>query len=276
MLGKLTKYEFKATARVLLPAYLALLIITVLGKVLLSIPPVQNLLNGVIAGIFIVVYMLLIMGVLFLTFFISVQRFYKNLLGDEGYLMHTLPVKASSHIWAKLITSGIWYLASGVLVVTAILLLVMDTESYAKLPGFLADFFEALGRLNIHGWLFLIEFAAVLLMEILSTILMFYVSMAIGQLFGKQKLLGSILTYIGLTFVLQIIALAAMVIVGTVGADFFVQMGTTEFMAHLDSSTAPIMLLHGILLTALAINLACGAGCFLGSRYLLAKKLNLE
>ena len=276
MLGKLTKYEFKATARVLLPAYLALLLITVLGKVLLSVPPVQNVLNGGIAGLFIIIYILLIIGVLFLTFFISVQRFYRNLLGDEGYLMHTLPVKASTHIWAKLITSGVWYLASGILVVTAILLLVMDAESYAKLPNFFAEFFEVLGRLNVHGWLFLIEFTVILLVEILSTILMFYVSMAIGQLFGKQKLLGSILTYIGLTFVLQIIALAAMVIVGTTGADFFVQMGTSEFMAHLDSSTTPIMLLHSILLTALAINLACGAGCFFGSRYLLAKKLNLE
>ena len=98
MLGKLTKYEFKATARVLLPAYLALLLVTVLGKVLLAVPPVQEALNGAIAGFFVVIYMLMIMGVLFLTFFISVQRFYKNLLGDEGYLMHTLPVKVSTHI----------------------------------------------------------------------------------------------------------------------------------------------------------------------------------
>jgi hypothetical protein len=40
------------------------------------------------------------------------MRFYRNLLGDEGYLMHTLPVKALyEHVLAKLITSirsGCW------------------------------------------------------------------------------------------------------------------------------------------------------------------------
>ena len=276
MLGKLTKYEFKATARVLLPAYLALLLVTVLGKVLLAVPPVQEALNGAIAGFFVVIYMLMIMGVLFLTFFISVQRFYKNLLGDEGYLMHTLPVKVSTHIWAKLLTSGVWYLASGVLVVAAILLLAFDTESLAKLPGFFAELFQALSHLNINGWLFLVEFSVLLLAELLTTILMFYVSMAIGQLFGRQKLLGSILTYIGITFVLQIVAIVAMAIVGAAGSDFFFKMGTSDFMMDLQTSTTPLLLLHGALLTALVINLLCGAGCFLGTRYLLAKKLNLE
>lgn len=276
MLGKLTKYEFKATARVFLPAYLALLLVTVLGKVILSVPPVQNAFNGAIAGIFIVVYMLMIMAVLFLTFFISVQRFYKNLLGDEGYLMHTLPVKASSHIWAKLITSSVWYLASGILVVAAILLLAIDAESLAKLPGFLAEFGEALSRLGVHGWLFLIELVVVLLVEMVSTILMFYVSMAIGQLFGKQKLLGSILTYIGLTFVLQIVAIIAMIAIGTFGSDLFVKLNSSEFLMSIEAGNASLMILHGAMLAALAINLLCGAGCFLGTRYLLAKKLNLE
>ncbi len=276
MLAKLIKYEFKATARVFLPAYLALLLVTVLGKVLLSIPPVQQLLNGAVAGIFVVIYTLFIIGVLFLTFFISVQRFYRNLLGDEGYLMHTLPVKPSTHIWAKLITSSVWYVASGVLVVAAILLLAMNMESYRKLPEFIALFFEAMGRLGIHGWLLVVEVVVLILIEILSSILMFYVSMGIGQLFGKQKLLGSILAYIGLTFVLQIVAVVGMVIVVAVGADVFASSSQLEIMLESISSKEPLMILHGIFLTALGINVVWGVGCFLGTRYLLAKKLNLE
>ena len=160
--------------------------------------------------------------------------------------------------------------------VAAILLLAFDTESLAKLPGFFAELFQALSHLNINGWLFLVEFSVLLLAELLTTILMFYVSMAIGQLFGRQKLLGSILTYIGITFVLQIVAIVAMAIVGAAGSDFFLKMGTSDFMMDLQTSTTPLLLLHGALLTALVINLLCGAGCFLGTRYLLAKKLNLE
>ena len=36
---------------------------------------------------------------------IQIQRFSKNLLGDEGYLMFTLPASVSQHITAKLVVA---------------------------------------------------------------------------------------------------------------------------------------------------------------------------
>ena len=41
-----------------------------------------------------------------------VQRFYGNLLGREGYLMHTLPVTEAQLVGAKLISGTVWSVCS--------------------------------------------------------------------------------------------------------------------------------------------------------------------
>ena len=55
-----------------------------------------------------------------LCFVSTVQRFYKNLLGREGYLMHTLPVTETQLILSKLLTSMVWVLCSGLVGIVCI------------------------------------------------------------------------------------------------------------------------------------------------------------
>ena len=45
-----------------------------------------------------------------------IQRFYKNLLRDEGYLMLTLPASVHQQVWSKLIVSSVWFIITGVVV----------------------------------------------------------------------------------------------------------------------------------------------------------------
>nr|MBP9921366.1 ABC transporter permease [Proteiniclasticum sp.] len=47
-------------------------------------------------------------GIMVMTFILIVTRFDRNLLGDEGYLMFTLPAKTSTLITAKLLTAILW------------------------------------------------------------------------------------------------------------------------------------------------------------------------
>ena len=99
MLSKLMKYEFKATGRTLLPLYGALLGFALINRILFrgSLDETINETFGTIGNIanFISVfaYGCTMAAVFVVTFFVIVQRFYKNILGDEGYLMNTLPVK---------------------------------------------------------------------------------------------------------------------------------------------------------------------------------------
>jgi len=128
MLARLMKYEIKATARWLLPLYGTILIFALINRFTLfspvmvfnstyteySIPnqPVFSIVKGIASALFMLIYVLLFVGVFVATLIITIQRYYKNLLGDEGYLMFTLPVKSWQHILNKLLVSLLWYLLS--------------------------------------------------------------------------------------------------------------------------------------------------------------------
>ena len=58
------------------------------------------------------------MGVMSLV--VMIQRFYKNVLGDEGYLTLTLPVNVHEILWSKLIVSFVWFLATGLIAIASV------------------------------------------------------------------------------------------------------------------------------------------------------------
>ncbi len=95
MLGKLIKYEIKATARTFLPLFAALLISAGIYKLISALSAKAPQAPEIIS---LILYNIILVGVFVMTFVVMVQRFYKNLLSDEGYLMFTLPVKAWKHI----------------------------------------------------------------------------------------------------------------------------------------------------------------------------------
>jgi type IV secretory pathway VirB3-like protein len=86
MLGKLLKYEFKATSRIFLPMFGALLIVAAFSRLFMSLS------FDVPSVIGVTVSVIMIIGIIVMTFLLTIQRFNKNLLGSEGYLMFTLPV----------------------------------------------------------------------------------------------------------------------------------------------------------------------------------------
>ena len=138
MLGKLIKYELRATRRTMLPLYAALLVIALLTRLSMSSLFVQNgmahhgLLNFIAVALG-TAFGLLTFAVGFITLFLMAQRFQKNLLGDEGYISFTLPVTASQNIAAKLITSIVWFFSSFVVEILATIIL---TAQMRFLPHF--------------------------------------------------------------------------------------------------------------------------------------------
>ena len=124
MLGKLIKYEFKSTSRLMWYLYGALIIIGGLMGIMfrtnesgessamgyISMFGITGN-NDTLTTIFVIltgVYALLVQAIFIMTVIMIVSRFYKNLLGGEGYLMHTLPVKTHNLIISKGIVAIIW------------------------------------------------------------------------------------------------------------------------------------------------------------------------
>ena len=91
MLKKLLKYEFKATARTYGGMYLALLAASVLfGGSVWRWNGTNSDAYSTLVGLLSLVYTAVIIGTVVVTIMTIVQRFYRNLLGREGYLKHSL------------------------------------------------------------------------------------------------------------------------------------------------------------------------------------------
>ena len=161
MLKKLLKYEFKATARTYGGMYLALLAASVLfGGSVRRWNGTNSDTYSTLVGLLSLVYTAVIIGTVVVTIMTIVQRFYRNLLGREGYLMHTLPVTETQLVTSKLISSTVWSLCSilaaclsfGILAV----LMMADMDLLGQLPlmwSIIREAFDAITWSSGWRWL---------------------------------------------------------------------------------------------------------------------------
>lgn len=128
MLKQLLKYEFKATGRTYGGLYLALVALAVLSGFSLRSSSKDNF-----ASLLLFAYMVVAVAVAVVSVMTIVTRFTRNLLGREGYLMHTLPVTESQLILSKLISSVVWMLCSSIVGIFsfAVMLLALSLNSAA-------------------------------------------------------------------------------------------------------------------------------------------------
>ena len=209
MLKQLLKYEFKATKSLYFGLYLALALLSVVLGVSFRqenarahSTSFQNL-----EVILMVLYLSVIFAIAVLCFVSTVQRFYKNLLGREGYLMHTLPVTETQLILSKLLTSMVWVLCSGLVgivcitgmvsigVLDAEVLGTVDWDSWKQLWGMLY------GELGAKFWLVMFWTILINLARLADLILCVYAACMIAHQFKKQTMVVGILAFIGLNVV---------------------------------------------------------------------------
>ena len=117
MLGKLLKYELKASSRTLVPLYAGILILSIVCGSFFAAQANSFINAGKMNIFFGILYLLLfalLVAMSVLTVVSIVQRFYKNLLGDEGFLMFTLPVSSTMLLASKTLAAVFWTLASSI------------------------------------------------------------------------------------------------------------------------------------------------------------------
>lgn len=209
MLKQLLKYEFKATKSLYFGLYLALALLSVVLGVtfrqehaLAHSTSFQNL-----EVILMIVYVSVILAIAVLCFVSTVQRFYQNLLGREGYLMHTLPVNENQLILSKLLTSMVWVLCSGLVGIVCITGMVsigvldaevLGTENWDRWMQLWGMLY---GELGAKFWLVTFWTILINLARLASLILCVYAACMIAHQFPKHVMVAGILAFIGLNIV---------------------------------------------------------------------------
>lgn len=266
MLSKLIGYEFRATRRIFIPAYLALLALSVLNAVSFALTSSLDHLS-LPSGVLMAVYVVSIMAVAILSLAYMIVRFYQNLLGDEGYLMFTLPVRPSQLLWSKAIVSTVWMAVSVILCTVSILII---TFSGLIADGVFGEFLQEMmilwNRLESQfggGFLVGISLEAIVcgLVGVIAFCMHVYAALSLGQLFHRFRLGMSFVMYVLCSVVEQVV----FTLLGNIASELnlFPDLSIAAGVA----SGLLVMILWSAI-TAVVY--------FMISNYLLSRKLNLQ
>ena len=267
MLGKLIKYEFKATGRLLIPLYGALIIFAFISKIFMRDFFYNNdtILGNLPQIIAILVYVGIMVAIFVVTVFIIIQRYRTNLLCDEGYLMNTIPVKSWENILSKLIVALAWSIASIVVSVISIIILAYKKGLFTKIITTIPVFFNDVNKIaGTQGFLIILEIILMMIINLVFSILMIYASLSIGSLFQKQKILASFGAFIVLNIATNTIASMVQLPL-MLGLDLTGVMNNSEITA--------VSIFIGVML---GISILFSVVYFIISNYILNKKLNLD
>ena len=268
MLGKLLKYELKATSRVFIPLYIAILVVSIVNGLSLNL----EILN--IQGLATIVLMCLFISLFVITIVVTIQRFNKNLLKDEGYLMFTLPVSSKHLVLSKYLTSLIWtFLSFIVAFLSFTIIFMIPTYKYFDFSYFINEFnllFSNMLNLNILG-----QFIKIILLMIISyTIFIFnvYLALSVGQLpvFNRFRNVSSFIGFL----VINLLISYAQNIVSLFVNDASVNIEAIDNINYAISSVTSIV--SKGLNIAIVINIIIILVLFFATTYILDKKLNLE
>lgn len=275
---KLFKFEFFSVCRILVPVWCGTLLLSLLigglGILSAQLPALGESLPYLIIYTFAaILFIFAALASIIASVVLGIQRFYK-LLGDQGYLMFSLPMPAWKHIGARLLCACLTTtLAVAVFAVCGAVLSFSSIQSGSLITvanfQFLA--FDDLADLLWNGYALLIW-----LLYLATAYLFLYLCMAIGAQWPQHRLAASILTYFLLTFVLQVLMMIAVIFVA-VGAYSTVQNGDIALIsgALTSEQAAAHGLLGGLLTVPVLLFGAADAILWVTTHYFITRKLNL-
>ncbi len=270
MLGKLLKDEIKSYRFSMGITFLSALVITLLMKVMCMLPYHSDF-KMFVQTITCSLFYYVIMAVVFAAQILVVVRFYTTMVGDRGYLTWTLPAKSSTILWSKLIGGGLWHFLS--VIVMFVCLVLFFVGSYWDMGFEISMMGEEFSEMVTDiAEIFKIQYIIPIILYILSCIvfsfigfLLFYFCIAVGQMFGKWRILASIGTYFAVMFVTYIFSVILMIV--SMGGVVVLQ----DFVEQ-----SPFMFITMLMVILLICSIAIFAGIFAVTNRIFAKHLNLE
>lgn len=274
MLRKLLKHEFRATGRIMLPLFLILLATSVGANFSTrGMLETDNKFLNILGVLLVMAFVIAIVGVCVMSMVVMVQRFYKNLLQDEGYVMMTLPVSVHQQVWSKLIVSAVWFALTVVVVCLACLVMAFDVGFIQQLDeGFRELFQEIFQHITaysaINGTALMVEFLVMCFVGCCAMCLQFYASLAIGHSFANHKMAWSVLWFFVIQFVVKFL--------GGMGILLLDESWFHHLMLGWTDSLSGVTAMHLSMILMILGEVIYGAVFYFLTTYFLKRRLNLE
>ena len=276
MFGKSLKYELRASSRILIPLFICTLALSVFisagfgffGNTYFSdeneFPNTFALVGELVVSLLTVAFFILLLVSAVAVFVIMVRRFYISFFTDEAYLTFTLPVTVDCHIMTKTVATVIWYACYAVVAAVSVLIVVfgMSLGIDVSVSSDASYIFESLGAqlAEIFGGS-LIFMAINYIIASFASLFLIYFSISFGCMVAKKhRFIACLLAYF--------------VISGVVS--FINNIGMMVTMLPLAANLNDVELVFTVTtLVSTLIAAAELAGCYIGTRIILSKNVNL-
>jgi len=264
MLGKLMKYEWKATWKFMTLANLMIVIMTILADITVKLDLFSYDKEDVLQFIALMMMMTYILSMFAMVIGVAIfliYRFYTSTYSDQGYLLHTLPVDKHHIIIAKVLVSALWIIVSELVMYLSIIVLV---AANGELFETLSDSMDTIVSMTISETVEVKGLAVVMsliafLFGLFARLLKVTACISLGQLSANHKILLSVVYYFGIYIVQKIFSGFYFVFIG-----LFYSKG--NYMGDMYFGWES-MLLSGILYSVVF---------YLITWYVMDRKLNLE
>ena len=288
MLKKLYKYDWKSVSMLLLVLHGVLLAYSIIGRLAIAIAEnfssgagtdidtpasLSTTIFGMGAVAYILIYAIFIVGIVLATILYLAVRMQKSLFSDEGYLTNTLPVSSDKLLWSKILVFWTWSAINFLCVALSILILVSYPDTMQDIVNGFQTFFTSL--LGFEGFGAMTDTIMLVLGVIIEYFFYFtsliLFSICLGSLFKTHKTLGAVVSFFGINIVQTIIMFILMFAIPSLSPISTVV--TTDSGAVISSTGGSG---NAQMIFTLIWYLLLSVGFYLGSRYILTKKLNLD
>lgn len=291
MLGKLFKYEWKGFRFPLLIMLIVLIGTTILtcGIIVGIDPKYDDAVVGfsVMSLVFsLLLYYFGIIGCSLGVILIIAIRFYKTCYSDQGYLTHTLPVSTQKLLNVKIISSFAMVLLTTLATVVTVFIILNvgmnhiisiaiaeGNEYYTvgearreisiQMSRFFGEFREEFG-ISL-GW-YSVYMIVYFIIAMLSNVITILGCVSLGQLYAKHRVIGAILAYIVVQFIMQTAVYFANI--PMYGRMMRMSMHTEQY--------TPFKIMSPTLNITLVITVLMAVLMYFVNLYMMTRKLNLE
>ncbi len=270
MVKKLIKHEIFAYMRIMVPTYIVLLGIALMGRMIqlfeFDINGVYEVVYDTVFNSSVFIYVIAVIAAITIAAVFAIIRFYKNLFTGEGYLSFSLPVTVSQHIIVKGLVAVIMQF-----VTLAVAFVSLCVVTFGEVT---VEIFKAVGYIwglgKGNSLFYVLEAVVLFAVATLSEFMLYYLFIAIGQMFNKNRVFAAV----GASFVYYLITQ----VIGTV-----ISIGFGLFGGLIDWGSIVKFIernafecAHAFMIIMIVWNIVWCGVYYLITRTILTKRLNLE
>ena len=197
MLRKLIKYDLKVLGKIMIPLWCVLIVFGIIQGVSPKAATIDSAFQENVLKVCMIFMIISILSVFFVNIIIVIQRFWRSMYGQEGYLTHTLPVTARQLILSKVISATIIsFISVFILEAENIILMYFQTQNVYQgtfsIQGIVIHNPGDLTKMKvICGIIYAIIYGIIWVIHLIYET---YTAMSIGQLSDKNRFIIALIS----------------------------------------------------------------------------------